>query len=100
MLREGREIALQNVRVTVVRADNAKHGAEVGDCFEIYPFKVVIPQGKAFPVYLLSAVVPVLMEKQTTTDPASWIMRKPYLLGPDADEQVLLKLEIIEEVSK
>jgi uncharacterized repeat protein (TIGR04076 family) len=93
-------MVLQNVRATVVRAVNARHGAEVGDCFEIHPHKIVIPKGKAFPLYLLAAVVPVLLEKQMTTDPESWIMRKPYLLGPDASEQILVKLEIIEEVSE
>lgn len=90
---------LQNVRVTVIKAENAKHGAQVGDCFEFYPHKLVIPPGKGFPIYLLTAVVPVLLEKMMTTDPGSWINRKPYLLGPDADEQVVVELEIIEEVS-
>ncbi|GGH43103.1 TIGR04076 family protein [Microbacterium album] len=93
-------MTLQNIRVTVVKAENAKHGAAVGDCFEIHPHKIVVPPGKAFPLYLLSAVVPVLLEKQTTTDPQSWINRKPYLLGPDAEEQVIVKMEIIEEVSQ
>lgn len=92
---------LKNVRVTVVKAENARHGAQVGDCFEISPFKITIPPGKAFPVYLLAAVVPVLLEKMTSAeDPASWINRKPYLLGPDAEEQVIVKMEYIEEVSQ
>ncbi|WES63249.1 TIGR04076 family protein [Microbacter sp. GSS18] len=90
---------LQNIRVTVVKAENAKHGAEVGDCFEIRPQKISIPEGKAFPLYLLSAVVPVLLEKQMAVDPTSWINRKPFLISPDANEQVVVKMEIIEEVA-
>lgn len=88
-------MALQSVLVTVVRADKSKHGAEVGDCCVIRPFKVTIPEGKKFPVYLLAAFVPVLLEKMTTTDPASWINRKPYLLGPDPEEHVVLRLDLI-----
>ena len=93
-------MALQSVLVTVVRADKSKHGAEVGDCCVIRPFKVTIPPGKKFPVYLLAAFVPVLLEKMTTTDPGSWIIRKPYLLSPDAEEQVYVKLETFEEDGK
>ncbi len=85
------------VRVTVVRADHPRHGTAVGDFFEVHEHKVVIPPDGRFDLYLMCAIVPVLREKQETTDPGSWINRKPFLLGPDPEEQIVMRMDAIGE---
>ncbi len=91
--------AVPHVRVTVVRADRPRRGTTVGDYFEIRGRgeRIVIPEGTSFDIALMCSIIPVLREKQTTTDPASWIHRKPYLLGPDPEEQIVMRMDLIGE---
>jgi uncharacterized repeat protein (TIGR04076 family) len=89
--------AVSHVRVTVVRADNPKRGTRVGDYFEIggRGERVIVPEGKSFDISLMCSIIPILREKQTETDPQSWIHRKPYLLGPDPEEQIVMRMDLI-----
>ncbi len=94
---KGGHAGAPQLRITVVRADRPRRGTRVGDYFEMRGRgeKVVIPPGRSFDISLMCAVIPILREKQTAADPTSWIHRKPYLLGPDPEEQVVLRLDLI-----
>lgn len=88
--------AVPHARVTVIRADHPRHGTKVGDYFEIRGrgSQIFVPES-GFDISLMCSIIPILREKQTTDDPGSWINRKPYLLGPDPEEQIVMRIDVI-----
>lgn len=81
------------IRVTVVRIDHPKSAMRVGDWFEIRGSRLVIPDGKAICPFALAAVSTVIALRQTDLPGDNWLVRKPYICGPDAEENLIMKLE-------
>ena len=85
------------VRVVVDRADNPKCSIAVGDSFEVDGAQLTIPSGKPFCPYAMAAVFPVLGLRQGDLPVDDWLVRKPWICCPDAEENVVMRLDRIEE---
>jgi len=73
-------------------------GMEVGDYFElIESSKLVIPDGKHFCIFALSAVIPLLAAKQRQMDANDWLESDAYVACPDPEEQLIMRIERIRE---
>lgn len=83
------------VRVTVIRVDRPRGPMRVGDWFEIHGSRLVIPEGKAICPHAFAAVAPVIALRQTDLPDSHWFVRKPYICGPDAEENLVMKVEAI-----
>jgi uncharacterized repeat protein (TIGR04076 family) len=83
----------QRVRVTVVRIDRPRSAMRVGDWFEIEGSRLFIPEGKSICPFALAAVAPVVLMGQIDLPADNWFVRKPYFCGPDAEENLVMKIE-------
>ena len=83
------------VRCTVVRVDRPTSGMHVGDWFEFHGSQLVIPRGTTVSVGALSAVAPVVVLRQMDLPADNWFVRKPYICGPDAQENLIMKVEAL-----
>lgn len=83
------------VRVTVIRIDRPRSAMRVGDWFEIHGSRLVIPDGKSICPYAFAAVAPVIALRQADLPADHWFVRKPYICGPDAEENLVMKVEAI-----
>jgi uncharacterized repeat protein (TIGR04076 family) len=73
-------------------------GMEVGDYFElIESSKLVIPEGKHFCIYALSAVMPLLPAKQRKLGESDWLENDIFVACPDPEEQLIMRIERIRE---
>jgi uncharacterized repeat protein (TIGR04076 family) len=88
---------LYDLRVTVVEI----HGRsvcsmKVGDYFELRnSSQLMIPEGKQFCVYALSAVLPLLAAKQRQLSENDWMERDSLIACPDPEERLIMKVERI-----
>ncbi len=90
---------LYDLRVTVheIRGRSVC-GMEVGDYFElIESSKLVIPAGKHFCIFALSAVLPLLAAKQRQMDANDWLESDADVACPDPEEQLIMRIERIRE---
>lgn len=85
------------IRVTVVRVDRPRGSAKVGDRLEVHGSRLVLPPGQAFCPYALSAVLPIITMRQQDLPADDWLVRKPYICGPDAEENLVMKVEAVYE---
>ncbi len=83
------------VRVTVVRIDKPRGPMRVGDWFEVRGSRLVIPEGKAICPYAFAAVSPVIAMRQVDLPLDHWLVRKPYICGADAEENLVMKVEAV-----
>ena len=88
------------VRVVVDRADNPRCHIAVGDYFEVDGAELTIPSGKPFCPYAMAAVFPVLGLRQGDLPVDDWLVRKPWICCPDPAENVVMRLDRIEEVTE
>ncbi|MFC8845319.1 MULTISPECIES: TIGR04076 family protein [unclassified Micromonospora] len=85
----------RRIRIVVERADRPRCGIRVGDHCDV-DGTGLSTGGRPFCPQALMGVLPVLGMRQSPIDLASWLVRKPYLCCPDAEENVVLKLEVLE----
>ena len=92
-----REFKIYDIRVTVVSIEGRSVcGLEVGDYFEVVESsKLIIPDGKFFCIYALSAVLPLIPAKQRQLDFDDWLERDVCVSCPDPDERLIMRIERI-----
>lgn len=83
------------IRCTVVRVDVPRSGMVVGDWFEFLGSQLVIPSGRSVSPGAIAAVATVVTLRQSDLPADSWFVRKPYICGPDAEENLVMKIEAI-----
>jgi len=83
------------VRVTVTRVDRPRGAAKVGDWFEVDGSRLILPPGQSFCPYALAAVFPIVVMRQGDLPADSWLVRKPYICGPDAEENLVMRVEAV-----
>ena len=86
------------VRVVVDRADDPRCAIAVGDSFEVDGSLLRTPGGKPFCPYAMAAVFPVLALRQADLPADHWLIRKPWICCPDPTENVVMRLDRIDEV--
>lgn len=86
-----------DIRVTVIRIDKPRGTAKVGDWFEVRGSRMILPPGQAFCPYALSVVLPIVTMRQNDLPADNWLVRKPFICGPDAEENLVMKVEPIYE---
>ena len=85
------------VRVVVDRADDPRCSLAVGDCFEVDGSLLRTPGGKGFCPHAMAAVFPVLALRQSDLPADHWLIRKPWICCPDPTENVVMRLERIDD---
>ncbi len=88
------------VRATVVRVDVPRSGLAVGDWFEFRGSRLVLREGMGLPPSLLASVAPLIALRQGDLSADHWLVRKPYLCGPDAEENLVVRLDVIRDRSE
>lgn len=83
----------ERVRVVVEKIDEATGIGRVGDSFEINGTALTLPDGGNFCPYALAAVLPVVAMRQSPMPADSWLIRKPWICGPDARENLIMRVE-------
>lgn len=83
------------VRVTVERVDKPRSATKVGDWFEVDGSRLFLPDGQSFCPYALAAVLPVVVMRQGDLPADSWLVRKPWICGPDAQENLVMRVEAV-----
>jgi uncharacterized repeat protein (TIGR04076 family) len=69
-------------------------GLQVGDYFEVLESsKLVIPEGKHFCIYALSAVLPLLPAKQRQLEAEDWLEKDVFVACPDPEERLVMRIE-------
>lgn len=86
---------LYDIRVTVDSiAGRSVCGLEIGDYFEVRESsKLIIPGGKHFCIFALSAVIPLLPAKMRLMDENDWLEKDVFVACPDPDERLVMKIE-------
>lgn len=92
-----KEFTLYDLRITVDSIEGRSVcGLEVGDYFEVIESsKLIIPDGKHFCIYALSAVLPLIPAKQRQLDANDWLEQDIYVSCPDPEERLILRIERI-----
>lgn len=92
-----REFELYDLRVTVESiGGRSVCGMQVGDYFEVVESsKLVIPPGKHFCIYALSAVLPLLPAKQRQLAEDDWLARDLHVACPDPEERLVMRIDRI-----
>lgn len=85
------------VRVTVDSVDHAVGVARPGDRFEVRGALMSLPREGRFCPDLFAAVVPLIALRQSPLAPAHWLVRKPWISGPDPIENAVMHLDIVPE---
>jgi uncharacterized repeat protein (TIGR04076 family) len=81
---QGDTFYLYDLKVEVVRCEGKMIcGHEVGDYFEVSGESISIPNGKAFSMYALAALLPLLPAKQRETHPNDWMTTDAEVACPD-----------------
>jgi len=96
-----REFELYNLRVTVESIEGRSVcGLQVGDYFEVVESsKLVIPPGKHFCIYALSAVLPLIPAKQRQLAEGDWMRRDVHVACPDPEERLIMRIDRIKKRS-
>ena len=92
-----REFEIFDIRVTVDSIEGRSVcGLEVGDYFDVVESsKLMIPDGKFFCIYALSAVMSLIPAKQRQLDINDWLERDVFVSCPDPDERLIMRIERI-----
>lgn len=78
------EFELWDLRVEVVgEQERMVCGHNVGDFFDVIGENIVMPQGQAFSMYALSAILPLLPAKQRITHGNDWMTTDAEIACPD-----------------
>lgn len=85
----------ERVRVTVERVDKPRSATRVGDWFEVVGSRLFLPDGKSFCPYAMAAVFPIVVMRQGDLPADSWLVRKPWICGPDAEENLVMRVEAV-----
>ena len=85
---------LYDLRVEAVIPPGAKVycGAKPGDHFELKGEMLSLPQGQAFSIYSLAAVLPLLAAKQRPTHRNDWMTSDAEIACPDPHCQSRLRI--------
>jgi uncharacterized repeat protein (TIGR04076 family) len=86
----------QRVRIVVDRADAPSCGIAVGDAV-LVDGPNLSTGGKPFCPLALAAVIPVLGMRQSPLPTDHWLVRKPYLSCVRAEENVVLRLDPVQD---
>lgn len=91
---------LYDLRVTVAEIrGRSVCGMNVGDWFELKnSSQLVLPDGKHFCIYALSAVLPLLAAKQRELDPNDWLASDNMVVCPDPEEGLVMRIERLDKV--
>jgi uncharacterized repeat protein (TIGR04076 family) len=84
---------LYDLRVEVVATERpmvCSHRA--GDWLELSGESLRLPDGQAFPLYALAALLPILPAKQRMTHPADWITTDTDVACPDPNCGALFRI--------
>ena len=65
---------------------------KVGDYFLVSGENLSLPNGQSFPIYCLSALIPIITAKQRLTDPNDWISTDHEVACPDPNCGGLFKI--------
>lgn len=84
------------LRVVVDRAESPRCGLRVGDGVVI-DGSTIATDGHEFCSAALAAVAPVLAARQYPLPVDDWLVRKPYLSCPHAEDRVVLRIEELGE---
>lgn len=84
------------LRVVVDRAESPRCGLRVGDAVVI-DGSTIATDGREFCSAALAAVAPVLAARQYPLPVDDWLVRKPYLSCPHAEDRVVLRIEELGE---
>lgn len=84
------------LRVVVDRAEDPRCGLRVGDGVVI-DGSTIATNGREFCSAALAAVAPVLAARQYPLPVEDWLVRKPYLSCPRADDRVVLRIDELGE---
>jgi uncharacterized repeat protein (TIGR04076 family) len=88
------------VRVVVERVDREIGVGRVGDTFDVDGTRLTLPDGGAFCPAALAAVLPIVAMRQLDLPADSWLVRKPWICGPDARENLVMRVEpVYDEVA-
>ena len=92
--------SLYDLRVTVAEIrGRSVCGMSVGDWFELRnSSQLVLPQGKHFCIYALSAVLPLLAAKQRELDANDWLASENTVVCPNPDEGLVMRIERLNKV--
>ena len=96
----GKGFALYDLRVTVERIrGRSVCGMVVGDWFELRrSSQLVLPEGRHFCIYALSAVLPLLAAKQRELDANDWLASDNLVVCPDPEEGLIMRIERLDKV--
>lgn len=85
----------ERVRVVVEKVDEIRGAGRTGDTFEVDGSRLTLPDGGTFCPYALAAVLPIVTMRQGDLPADSWLVRKPWICGPDARENLVMRVEAI-----
>jgi uncharacterized repeat protein (TIGR04076 family) len=85
----------ERVRVVVEKVDEIRGAGRAGDTFEVDGSRLTLPDGGTFCPYALAAVLPIVTMRQGDLPADSWLVRKPWICGPDARENLVMRVEAI-----
>jgi len=78
------QFELWDLRVEVVGdSDRMVCGHRPGDRFDVHGEELRFPDGQAFSMYALAAILPLLPAKQRTTDANDWMTTDAEIACPD-----------------
>ncbi|RQG86707.1 TIGR04076 family protein [Natrarchaeobius halalkaliphilus] len=80
------EFTVYDLRVECVEINGDAEGSyDVGDYFEVHGENLVFPEKQTFPIYALSALIPLLPAKQRESDSNDWMSTPVKVTDPDPD---------------
>ena len=97
---ENATFSLYDLRITVAEIrGRSVCGMSVGDWFELRnSSQLVLPEGKHFCIYALSAVLPLLAAKQRELDKNDWLASDNTVVCPDREEGLVMRIERLNKV--
>ncbi|NIV09761.1 MAG: TIGR04076 family protein [Aliifodinibius sp.] len=86
-----------DIRVTVDSIEGRSVcGLEVGDYFEVRESsQLLLPEGKHFCIFALSAVIPLLPAKMRQLEENDWLEKDFLVACPDPEERLVMRIERI-----
>lgn len=92
------EFTLYDLRVECIEINgDAEASFSVGDYFEVHGENLVFPEKQTFPMYALSALIPLLPAKQRDSHPNDWMSKDVQVDGPDPDIKATFEITQIGE---
>lgn len=88
---------MTTIRVVVEEGSSARCGLRAGDAFEVTGPVLRIPGGRPFCLQAMLAAVPLVMSKMDQRPADDWLERKPFVCCPDPADDVLLRLDRVEQ---